>query len=180
MDSQKSKYKLYLLFLPIVLVALDQITKYMVRKDLSGGKVITLIPKTLCFQYVENRGAAWGLFQGKYDVLSAITVILLVGFIYLLIKMPANKKNIPMYVIFLFIVSGAIGNLIDRLVFSYVTDFIYFELIDFPVFNVADIYVTCSVILLVILVLFYYSEDELSYLPFFGSKKVEKKDESQN
>ena len=62
------------------------------------------------------------------------------------------------------ICSGALGNFIDRIAHRYVVDFFYFELIDFPVFNVADIYVTVSAVLLILLILFYYKEDELSQI----------------
>ena len=67
-----------------------------------------------------------------------------------------------MHLILIFLIAGAIGNFIDRILYHYVIDFIYFSLINFPVFNVADIYVTCSVFVLFILILFVYSEDELS------------------
>ena len=66
------------------------------------------------------------------------------------------------------ILAGAWGNMIDRLRYAYVVDFFYFKLIDFPIFNVADIYVTTAVILLLVLVLFYYKEEELD---FIGRKK---------
>jgi signal peptidase II len=66
----------------------------------------------------------------------------------------------PMRVCLCFIAAGAVGNFIDRLLFSYVRDFIYFRLIDFPVFNVADIYITCATAILMLLALFYYKEDD--------------------
>ena len=62
------------------------------------------------------------------------------------------------------VLSGAIGNLIDRTVQGYVVDFIYFMPIDFPVFNVADIFVTCGMGVLMLLILFYYGEDEWEFL----------------
>ena len=66
-----------------------------------------------------------------------------------------------------FIAAGAVGNLIDRAVFSYVRDFIYFSLIDFPVFNVADIYITCAAFPMVLLTMFYYREEnDFSFLSF--------------
>lgn len=64
--------------------------------------------------------------------------------------------------------AGAAGNLIDRIRFGYVVDFFYFRLIDFPVFNVADIYVTVSFAVLLLLVFFQYKEEDLE---FFGKKK---------
>lgn len=163
----------YLLFLPVLLVLLDQITKIWARSVLREKDGIVLINGVLEFRYLENRGAAWGMFQGRYSVLSFVTIVLLVLFVLVLIRIPEGRKYFPLYMITLFIIAGAIGNLIDRIVFGYVTDFIYFSLINFPIFNVADIYVTCSVFILVFLFLFYYSEEELSFLPFFGKKKSE-------
>ena len=161
----------FFLFLPVLLVLIDQLTKIWARSVLKGGKVIVLIPKTLQFQYLENRGAAWGMLQGRLSILSFVTVFLLILFLWLSFRVPEGKRFIPIYLVFLFIIAGAVGNLIDRMVFGYVTDFIYFSLINFPIFNVADIYVTCSVIVLVILVLFVYTDDELSFIPFFGTQK---------
>ena len=65
--------------------------------------------------------------------------------------------------------AGAIGNLIDRMIHHYVIDFFYFSLINFPIFNVADIYVTLSAIALILVIFFYYKEED--YAVFFSSKK---------
>ncbi len=75
--------------------------------------------------------------------------------------MPREKKFVVLDYIIIFLIAGAIGNYIDRMGNNYVVDFLYFSLINFPVFNVADIYVTISVILLLILVLFYYKDEDL-------------------
>jgi signal peptidase II len=70
-----------------------------------------------------------------------------------------------------FIAAGAVGNMIDRVFLGYVRDFLYFSLIDFPIFNVADIYVTCATILLILLLLFYYKEeDDFAFLSPGGKK----------
>ena len=181
MKQIKNNYKIYLLFLPIVLVILDQVTKHLVRQSLvNPPKKVELIPGVLCFQYLENRGAVWGLFQGKYDLLSIISIGILILFIYLMVRIPRGRRYVVMYFVMLFIVAGAIGNLIDRIVFGFVTDFIYFELINFPIFNVADIYVTVAIFVLLYLVCFFHTDDELSFLPFFGTdKKDNTKDESK-
>ena len=78
--------------------------------------------------------------------------------------MPADKKYNYLFFTIIFLTSGAIGNFIDRIRFAYVRDFIYFELIDFPVFNVADIYVTLSVITLIILIFFVYKDEDFEFL----------------
>ena len=75
------------------------------------------------------------------------------------------------------IIAGALGNWIDRLRQGYVVDFIYFKPIDFPVFNVADIYVTCSAFLIIFLLIFYYTEEEAAGIPFLGGKAGDRKEE---
>lgn len=177
---KRSKIVLFSL-LPVALIVLDQITKWLTRRHFSKKPDdVALIPKVLYFRYVENRGAAWGILQGRFQILSVLSIILIVGFLYALYKVPKTRRYIPLIIIFVFLTSGAVGNLIDRLVFGFVTDFIYFSPINFPVFNVADIYVTCSVFALCIAILFCYSEEELSFLPFFGSKKPADAEPEQN
>lgn len=177
---KRSKIVLFSL-LPVALIVLDQITKWLTRRHFSKKPDdVALIPKVLYFRYVENRGAAWGILQGRFQILSVLSVILIVGFLYALYKVPKTRRYMPLIIIFIFLTSGAVGNLIDRLVFGFVTDFIYFSPINFPVFNVADIYVTCSVFALCIAILFCYSEEELSFLPFFGSKKPADAEPEQN
>lgn len=89
----------------------------------------------------------------------AIVVIVL---IYL--RIPNGKKYIPLRITLIMIAAGAGGNLIDRLHLGYVRDFIYFSLIHFPVFNVADMYVTIAVFFLILLILFVYKEDDFAFL----------------
>ena len=79
-------------------------------------------------------------------------------------KLPNAQRYLPLRICIIGICAGAIGNMIDRIYLGYVVDFFYFNLIDFPIFNVADIYVTVSTIVLVILILFYYQEDEFEEL----------------
>jgi signal peptidase II len=97
-------------------------------------------------------------------ILSFISLIALILLIVLYFRVPAHKKYLPLRIVLIFIAAGAAGNLIDRVLLHYVRDFIYFSLIDFPVFNVADIYVTCSVFVLAYLIMFYYKEEDLEFL----------------
>ncbi len=174
--ANKITWVLYAVFLAI-LVAFDQLTKHLARIKLTNPRRdVQLIPKVLRFQYLENRGAAWGMLQGRLSILSVISIVLVVVFVVILIRIPIKKRFIPIQIVVLCTIAGAIGNLIDRVFVGYVTDFIYFELINFPIFNVADIYVTCSVIVLAFLVLFFYTEEELEFIPFFG-KAARQKDE---
>lgn len=76
-----------------------------------------------------------------------------------------------MKLIFVFIMAGAIGNMIDRFTLKYVVDFLYFSLINFPIFNIADCYVTVSAILLFALAIFYYKEEDMAFIDQLFSKK---------
>ena len=101
------------------------------------------------------------MFQNGTFILSLISLTALIVLTVIYLKVPDGKKYLPLRIVLLFISAGAAGNLYDRLTLKYVRDFIYFSLIDFPVFNVADIYVTCSVFVLAFLILFYYKEEDL-------------------
>ena len=109
------------------------------------------------------------MLQGQQWFFYIITAVILVAVLLVYTRIPAGRKFVPLRVCAVFIVSGALGNLIDRVRLGYVVDFFYFELIDFPVFNVADIFVTLSAVLLAVLLLLYYKEEDLEYI--FHSRK---------
>ena len=114
--------------------------------------------------YLRNSGAAWGMLSGRINLFLVFTVIVMLIVTYVIINLPATRKYMPLLITCTLLVSGAVGNFIDRVRFGYVRDFIYFKLINFPVFNVADCYVTVSVALLIILILFVYKEDDFGFL----------------
>lgn len=147
-----------------ILVFLDQLTKYYVLTELTEGKV-NIIDGVLSFTFVKNTGAVWGLFKDKAFILSIISIVVLAMFVAVYFILDWNNRRLRILkIISVFVCAGAIGNLIDRIRLNYVVDFIYFELINFPVFNVADCYVTVSMILMIILFLFYYREEDFSNL----------------
>ena len=160
MSSKKKYYSLFIIYMA-VLVIFDQITKLIARTTLSDGD-IDIIPGVLQLHLLYNTGAAFSILTGKTIVFYVLTPVIAAVIIYFFIRLPFVKKNLPMAFVLTSLVAGAAGNYIDRLVFSKVTDFIYFSIINFPVFNVADIYVTISVIVLLVLILFYYKDEELS------------------
>ena len=82
-----------------------------------------------------------------------------------------SRHYMPLRVCAVLIVSGALGNFIDRVRLDYVVDFLYFKLIDFPIFNVADIYVTVTTIFLFLLLCFYYKEEELEQILHSGKRR---------
>ncbi len=147
----------------LLLVIFDLATKSIAVEALKDGRHIPLIPGVLEFYYIQNRGAAFGIFQNGTLFLSVISAVTLAAIVYFYVKIPDGRKYLPLRLVLIFIAAGAAGNLIDRVFLHYVRDFIYFSLIDFPVFNVADIYVTCSVFCLAFLILFYYKEEDLQF-----------------
>ena len=93
-----------------------------------------------------------------------ITVIILAAVIYIYARMPVTRKFMVTRILIVLIGAGAVGNFIDRIRQGYVVDFFYFSAINFPIFNVADIYVTCAAVLLILTVLFYYKDQDLKEL----------------
>lgn len=153
------------------LVAFDQWTKYLAVTHLKNTEGIPLIPNVFHLHYLENRGVAFGMFQDKIWFFLPFTMIILAFMCIFYSKIPDNKRYIPLKICAILVTSGAIGNMIDRFLHHYVVDFLYFKLIDFPIFNVADCYVVVGVFLFILLLLFYYKEEELERdLPFFSSK----------
>ena len=148
----------------IILVALDQWTKYLTIIHLKGQPAIPLIEGVLELQYLENRGAAFGVMQGQQIFFVIFTIILMAVILFYYMRMPDGNRFLPMRILMIAVVAGAIGNFIDRCRFHYVVDMIYFKLIDFPIFNVADCYVTVSVFVFAALILWYYKEEELDFM----------------
>lgn len=144
----------------IILILIDQFAKYLAVTFLKDGGPFIIIDGVFQLHYLENRGAAFGMLQGRQFIFvaGAVIICLIIAFLYQ--KMPLEKKYMPLRVCAVLLCSGAIGNMIDRVRLNYVIDFFYFELIDFPIFNVADCYVVVSCIAFVVLILFYYREDE--------------------
>lgn len=147
------------LILLLLLVGIDQITKIWARSALKGKADITVIPKFLSFSYLENRGAVWGIFQNKTVFLILLTAIIFLVVLFLYFKLPKISRYTPARILLVFIAAGGLGNIIDRIIFGYVTDFIRFDFIDFPIFNVADMYITVCEIIALILLFFVYRTD---------------------
>lgn len=175
MSKEKKKLLLTDVILFGLLIIADQFTKHIAVLHLKEQDSIKLIPDVLELQYLENRGAAFGMLQDQKVFFIFIALLILVVISWVLWKTPDRKKYRSLHVLLVLIASGAVGNMIDRLRFDYVVDFIYFVLINFPIFNVADIYVTVATASLVILLLFVYKEEDLSFLSFNQKKYRELK-----
>ncbi len=146
----------------ILLVVADRFTKNLAVRHLMKGDVV-LIPNVLSLHYLENRGAAWGIFQNAFWLFVIIAVAVTALMTVLYVRMPFERHYWYMRFTIILLLAGAIGNFIDRILQHYVVDFIYFECIHFPVFNVADCYVCISAVLLVYGILFYYKDEELTW-----------------
>lgn len=157
----------------VLLVLLDQWTKVLAVQHLMNSDGITIIPKVFRLYYLENRGSAFGLMQNQKVFFVIFTIIVLAVLTFLYRKIPDTKRMLPLKIAGVLIYAGAIGNFIDRVRQSYVVDFFYFELIDFPVFNVADIYVTTAAIALIVLVIFFYKDEDFQFLDGRKDKKTE-------
>ena len=158
----------------VILVGLDQWTKGLAVKHLMNQPPFVIWDGVFELLYSENRGAAFGMMQGKQFFFFLIALVVLAVVVYLLWKMPVTERYMPMAVCLMMVSAGAVGNMIDRIGQGYVVDFLYFKLINFPIFNVADCYVTISAFLLILLVFFYYREEEMAC---FSLRKKEEKSE---
>ncbi len=154
----------------LMLVFLDQWTKCLAVRNLKGAADVVLIRGVLKLHYLENRGMAFGLLQGFQILFTVLTVAVLFLAVLIFLRLSYTKRFVFFRILLVLIAAGAVGNSIDRIANGYVVDFIYFSLIDFPVFNVADCYVTVSCILMAVLILFVYKDDELKGLLSFRKK----------
>ena len=125
-----------------------------------SSRDITIIPGVLELHYLENKGAAWGIMQNKTWILVSITIVVMIVIVYTFLKLPAGKRFRLLHFCLVLLASGALGNFIDRISNRYVIDFIYFSLINFPVFNLADCFVCISAILILYCILFKYKDDD--------------------
>ncbi len=145
-----------------VLASLDQISKILATNALKGNLSIPIWNDVLEFYYLENTGTAWGLFGGARVFFILTTAIVFLFIVFFICKLPFTKRNIPLLLNAILLGAGAVGNFIDRVFLGYVRDFIYFKVINFPVFNVADIYITVGIGLFAILIFFVYKDEELT------------------
>lgn len=164
-DIGGSRGKRFAAFVLVVflLIVLDQWTKGLASAHLKNSPPLPLIPDILELLYTENTGAAFGILKGHsyffYLAAGAVSLFACAA----VWKLPLSSRMRPLCFDLCFIVAGALGNVIDRLRYGYVVDFIYFKPINFPVFNIADIYITCACAALALLFLFYYKEEELKF-----------------
>ena len=173
--NKKNIYRLKIGFFMLFLVVVDQVSKYLANTHLNGKNELIIINKVLSLYYLDggNRGAAWGMFSGKivmfiiFTIIAIFVISIFMRNIYGLIVETDRNLFRGLNVCMALLMSGAVGNLIDRVVHNYV--------IDFPIFNVADCYVTVSCALIIILCLFKVREEEFNQIVSLKSLKRSKR-----
>jgi signal peptidase II len=138
----------------VLIVALDQLTKWLVLKNMELGERIVLADPYFAWLSHRNRGAAWGMLEGQMWLFAVITIVVIAGILYYFHKYAKGK---PLFqVSLMLLLGGAIGNFIDRLVRGEVVDFVDILIpvinYDFPIFNVADAALTVGVVLMIIVI----------------------------
>lgn len=171
--KSRSRY-IKLSIFAIIAIVFDQVSKIWAINTLKDKADIDIIKDILCLHYLDggNKGAAWGLLSGKialfviFSIIAVIIILMIVKNINDLIVNSLTNVKILGFLQYLLILlaSGAVGNLIDRVIRGYVVDFIYFKLIDFPIFNVADIYVTCSCALIILVCFIKLDENQFNQI----------------
>lgn len=145
-------YALYLLAI-VVIVILDQFSKYLIVQNITEGINIVFIKDFFNLTYVKNFGAGFSILQNQQVFLIVVSIAAIILVSYLLIKSKNNESlNRVCYIL---IIGGSIGNLIDRLSLGYVVDFLDFYIFgyDFPVFNIADSFLTIGCFILILSIL---------------------------
>ena len=148
------------IILAVILFIIDQATKYIALTKLKPLGSVTFIDGFMDFTFVENRGAAFGILNGRVWLLLVIAAVIYIVIIAAMLEMPNTKEYKWLKWSLMLILAGAIGNVADRLFRGYVVDFFEFTFIKWPVFNMADIYVVIGTIVMAVLVLFVIKDDK--------------------
>ncbi len=161
--------------LAVLLLVFDQFTKYLAIIHLKNKPAYVLIDGVLELQYLENRGSAFGMLQNQKVFILFVSITFMLILLFVLWKLPEQKKFNMVHFLLATVIAGGIGNMIDRFRFDYVVDFISFVLINYPIFNVADIYVVVATFGLAAVFLFVLKEEDLEFLKFKKQKDIERK-----
>lgn len=143
-----------------IIIAADQVSKYIIVKYVEYNSLIPVINKFFYITYHENKGAAWGILQNRLYILIPLTIIMSIVMLYILVKTEIRILKLSLS----FIIGGAIGNLIDRILKGKVVDFLdfYFGNYNFPTFNVADMFIVIGTMILALFVLFLKEKSSVS------------------
>ena len=136
------------------IVAIDQYTKYLTVANIALGGHADAVPGIFSFTYVQNTGAAWSSFEGMTWLFALIFVLFTAAIIWEFSKKRWGFTTFERWLI-VAVYGGGVGNMIDRVRMGYVVDMVHLDFMDFPVFNVADCFITCGCILLVVHLIFF-------------------------
>ena len=142
----------------LIIAILDQAAKFFAAGLLQNIDTYAMWEGVFHLTYVENTGAGWGVFSNHTWLLTVATIIVIVAAVsYVVVKRPNDKLFLTA---FTFMIGGAVGNLVDRVRQGFVIDFLDFTLIDFPVFNIADCFITVGALLFIVYVIFFSDKKE--------------------
>lgn len=142
----------------LILVIIDQFTKYLTVTNIAPGETIPFIEGIMSFTFVKNTGAAFSILEGQMWLFYIVTVIAIIVIVYF---MQTEGKQSKLAAIGLsFLLAGAIGNFVDRLLHQYVVDMIQLDFMDFAIFNLADTWITIGVVIFITYLLFFDETDE--------------------
>ena len=141
----------------VLAVVADQITKYLTVANIELGGALPAIPGLFDFTYVQNTGAAWSSFEGQHWLFALIFVAFAAFLVWDFSKKRMGFKPFEQWCL-VAVFAGGLGNMIDRLRLGYVVDMIRLQFMDFPVFNVADCFISCGCIALLFHLLFFNKE----------------------
>ena len=149
-----------------ILTVIDRVTKIWATDTLRDIESIPIIKNVVEFHYLPNgnTGAAFGMLSGHRILFLVIAIVVVSVILYLLYNMPEDRKYKLIEILLVFIAAGGAGNMIDRFMQGYVVDFIYISCINFPIFNVADMYVSVCTVILALIVLIRLKEDDYNVL----------------
>lgn len=169
-----------MLIATLALIGVDQLTKWWAVTQLhNADRTISVIDGVFEFRYAENPGVAFSMLEGQRWIFIPVTLLIGSLIVVMMLRSPLRRYRL-FNILCPLILSGAIGNLIDRIAYGYVVDFLYFRLIDFPIFNFADCCVVIGAGLLFVFFLFVMKEEDDIPLRtlFLGveKKNKEKKD----
>ena len=159
--SVDKKKIIFMVVIVAILVAADQVTKYLAEYYLADNSV-EVIRNFMSLELLYNSGAAFGILKNSRILFCILTVIFCIALEFVYFRIPDEKKFGLLRIEIIVLTAGAIGNLVDRIKTGEVVDFLSFKFGNyyFPTFNVADIYVTVSAVTLFIVIVFYYSDSD--------------------